>query len=102
MLMARFTSPLASGSVLPSSRVISSLIFGRRLSRSSAALKRYSPLRGAGAVAQAGCALAAAWHAASTSSAPEAWKCPTVSVVLAGLMLGNVFPDLHSTHWPAI
>ena len=100
--MARFTSPLASGSVLPSSRVISSLIFASRLSRSSAALKRYSPLRGAGVALQAACAFAAASHAACASSAPEAWKCPTISVVLAGLVFGKVFPDLDSTHWPAM
>src|ERR1017187_5630983 len=100
MLMARFTSPLASGSVLPSSRVISSLIFARRLSTSSAALKRYSPRRGAGIADQAVCALAAASHASLTSSAPDDWNSPTISPVLAGLTLGNVFLDLHSVHWP--
>src|ERR1019366_9808726 len=98
--MARFHSPLASGRVLPSSRVISSLIFCRRLSSYSAALIRYSPRRGATTAAQADCALAAASHAAFTSSALEAWKFPTVSLVLAGLLFGNVFPDLDSTHWP--
>src|ERR1035441_1395399 len=102
MLMARFTSPLASGSVLPSSRVISSLILARRLSKSSAALKRYSPLRGAGVALQADCAFAAASQAACACCARDDWKWPAISDVLVGLVFGNVFPDLDSTHWPAI
>ena len=52
--MVRRTSPLASGSVLPSSRVMSAATLSKRLSRISAALKRNAPRAGAGSAAHAG------------------------------------------------
>ena len=47
MLIERIVSPLASGSVLPSSRVISLASVSRFRSRMSATLKRYAPRAGA-------------------------------------------------------
>jgi hypothetical protein len=98
MLMARFTSPVASGSVLPSSRVMSVAADVSWLSRISAALNRYSPRRGAGSAAHAGCAFSAAANAAATSSGPDAWNKPTMSSVFAGLMFEKVRWVLVGTH----
>src|SRR5262245_45275696 len=55
-----------------------------------------------GAALQAFCADCATAHAAATSSGPEAWCWQTTSLVLAGLILANVFFDLQSTHLPSM
>jgi hypothetical protein len=100
MLIVRLISAVASGSVLPSSRVISSATDASVPARISAALNRHSARRGAGSAAHAGCAAAAAANAASTSSAVDAWKRPTISSTFAGFTLANVALVRHATHSP--
>ena len=96
--MARRTSPLASGSVLPSSRVMSArdLIellvedVGGFVQDVAARRRRSWPT-------SPGSAAAAAAAAASTSAAVPLTKMPTTSSVLAGLRFSKVLaPFTHS------
>ena len=98
--MARPTSPRASGSVLPSSRVISRATWSARDSRIVAALCRISPRLGAGTAAHAGCAARAASMAWRQSSASDFWKTPTTSSVSAGLRVSKVAPVCDAAHSP--
>src|ERR1017187_8446033 len=100
MLIARRTSPLASGRVLPSSRVMSAATESRRQSKISAALKRMAPRAGAFRFAQAGKALAAAAAASAISPADPFANRPTISSVLAGLRFSKCEPL--SAHWPSM
>ena len=95
--MERRTSPFASGSVLPSSRVISAAIWSKRRSMMSAALYKMLPRAGPAVADHAGSAAAAAAAAASMSCAVPFTKQPTTSSVLAGLRSANVSaPFTHS------
>ena len=100
--MARPTSPRASGSVLPSSRVISRATWSARDSRIAAARCRISPRLGAGTAAHAGCAALAASIACRASSASDFWKTPTTSSVSAGLRVSKVAPVCEAVHSPPI
>ena len=100
--MVRPTSPFASGSVLPSSRVISRATASARASSRLAARYSTSPRFGAGMAAHAGCAARAAATAAATSSADDSGNVPTRSSTSAGLRFSNVRPVAEGTHWPAM
>ena len=100
ILIERIVSPLASGSVLPSSRVISCASVSRLRSRMSATLYRYAPRAGPVNAAHAG---NASW-AASAATLTSAWfalqNSPTRSSESAGFTFSNKRSLL--THSPSM
>src|SRR5258708_23399586 len=89
MLMARRTSPLASGSVLPSSRVISAAMDSKFLSRMSAALYKMLPRAGPLVELQPGNAAEAAAAAASISAGVAFEQLRTAPPPVGGLALSQ-------------
>src|ERR1700676_137498 len=100
MLIAFCTSPSASFSALPSSRVIRRAISSFCCSISNAALARTRLRTGAGVSRQAGNAARAAAIASRVSSRVESGAKPTISSTLAGLRRSEVFAAEDSTHRP--
>src|SRR6058998_3847931 len=101
MSIASCTSPLASASTFPISRVtVRARVSLSRISR-SATRKRISPRRGAGMRRHPSKASVAAFIASSMSSGPESTHRPTTSPV-AGSRLSKVRPEWAPTHLPPI
>ena len=92
MSMPSWTSPRASASTLPISRVIARA--SRSLCSAISAPKRYriSPRFGAGVARQSASAISAAGRPSPRPPACPAWKRPTTSRVSAGLRLSKVSP----------
>ena len=102
MSRARATSPVASASVLPSSRVSVRATSPMRSVSSSAALKRIAPRAGAGVAAQAGNASAAAAAAWAASAAVALGKMARTSSARAGFLVSKLAWSLAPTHSPPI
>src|SRR5262245_56760287 len=102
MSMASWTSPRASASTLPISRVMSRENGSLYRTSSSAARYRISPRLGAGSARQRGNASRAAATARSTSSGPESAKRPIRSPASAGLRFSNVWPEAAGSKRPAM
>jgi hypothetical protein len=99
MSIASWTSPSASGSTFPISRVISCASSSLCSVRSWAKRKSTSPRFGAGTSRHSSYAAFAAATARSTSSGPDFGNLPIVSP-FAGLVDSKVSPDDASTHSP--
>ncbi len=102
MSRARSTSPVASASVLPSSRVSVRATSSRRSVSSSAALKRMAPRAGAGVARQAGNASAAAAAACAASAAVADGNTARTSAGSAGDLVSKVAWSLAATQSPPI
>ena len=102
MSRARTTSPVASASVLPSSRVSVRATSSRRSVSSSAALKRMAPRAGAGVAAHAGKASAAAATAWAASPAVALGNTARTSSACAGFLVSKLAWSLAPTHSPPI
>ena len=102
MSMPSWTSPRASASTLPISRVIARARRSLCCAMSAPNEYRISPRLGAGVRRHIGKAVSAALMAIATSAAVPCWKRPTTSRVSAGFRDSKVAPDAESTHSPAM
>ena len=99
---ARTTSPVASASVLPSSRVSVRATSSRRSVSRSAALNRMASRAGAGVAAHVGKASAAAAAAWAASATVALENTASTSSACAGFLVSKLAWSLAPTHSPPI